>query len=68
MRNPSSSVRSLGRLPDVLMAVGGGSNAGLFMLSDTVRLIGVEAAGDGVATGRHAATITEGRAGVCMAP
>ena len=54
---------------DVLMAcVGGGSNAmGLFhpFVQDTsVRLIGVEAAGDGVATGRHAATITEGRAGV----
>ncbi|MBC1261782.1 tryptophan synthase subunit beta [Synechococcus sp. BSF8S] len=57
------------RLPDVLLAcVGGGSNAmGLFhpFVSDTsVRLIGVEAAGDGVATGRHAATITEGRLGV----
>ena len=60
---------AFGRLPDVLMAcVGGGSNAmGLFhpFVQDTsVRLIGVEAAGDGVATGRHAATITEGRAGV----
>ena len=58
-----------GRLPDVLLAcVGGGSNAmGLFhpFVQDTsVRLIGVEAAGDGVATGRHAATITEGRVGV----
>ncbi len=60
---------SFGRLPDVLLAcVGGGSNAmGLFhpFVQDTsVRLIGVEAAGDGVATGRHAATITEGRVGV----
>ena len=60
---------AFGRLPDVLMAcVGGGSNAmGLFhpFVEDTdVRLIGVEAAGDGVASGRHAATITEGRAGV----
>jgi len=60
---------AFGRLPDVLMAcVGGGSNAmGLFhpFVQDTsVRLIGVEAAGDGVASGRHAATITEGRAGV----
>ena len=60
---------AFGRLPDVLMAcVGGGSNAmGLFhpFVQDTsVRLIGVEAAGDGVATGRHAATITEGRTGV----
>ena len=60
---------AFGRLPDVLMAcVGGGSNAmGLFhpFVQDTsVRLIGVEAAGDGVETGRHAATITEGRPGV----
>ena len=60
---------AFGRLPDVLMAcVGGGSNAmGLFhpfVECTDVRLIGVEAAGDGVATGRHAATITEGRAGV----
>ena len=58
-----------GRLPDTLVAcIGGGSNAmGLFhpFVQDTsVRLIGVEAAGDGVATGRHAATITEGRVGV----
>jgi len=62
-------MESFGRLPDVLLAcVGGGSNAmGLFhpFVEDTsVRLIGVEAAGDGVATGRHAATITEGRVGV----
>ena len=35
-----------------------------FVQDTSVRLIGVEAAGDGVATGRHAATITEGRAGV----
>jgi tryptophan synthase beta chain len=60
---------AFGRLPDVLIAcVGGGSNAmGLFhpFVEDTsVRLIGVEAAGEGVATGRHAATITEGRVGV----
>jgi tryptophan synthase beta chain len=60
---------AFGRNPDVLVAcVGGGSNAmGLFhpFVQDTaVRLIGVEAAGDGVATGRHAATITEGRVGV----
>jgi len=62
-------MESFGRLPDVLLAcVGGGSNAmGLFhpFVQDTsVRLIGVEAAGDGVQTGRHAATITEGRVGV----
>ncbi|KEF42516.1 MAG: tryptophan synthase subunit beta [Cyanobium sp. CACIAM 14] len=60
---------AFGRLPDVLIAcVGGGSNAmGLFhpfVQDTTVRLIGVEAAGEGVATGRHAATITEGRVGV----
>ena len=60
---------AFGRLPDVLIAcVGGGSNAmGLFhpFVEDTsVRMIGVEAAGDGVTSGRHAATITEGRVGV----
>jgi len=60
---------AFGRMPDVLLAcVGGGSNAmGLFhpFVGDTsVRMIGVEAAGDGVASGRHAATITEGRVGV----
>jgi tryptophan synthase beta chain len=58
-----------GRLPDALVAcVGGGSNAaGLFapFVNDaSVRLVGVEAAGDGIATGRHAATLTEGRVGV----
>ncbi|MEB3259995.1 MAG: tryptophan synthase subunit beta [Cyanobacteriota bacterium] len=60
---------AFGRLPDVLLAcVGGGSNAmGLFHVfvpEPSVRLIGVEAAGEGVASGRHAATITEGRVGV----
>ena len=60
---------AFGRLPDVLVAcVGGGSNAmGLFhafVQDPSVRLIGVEAAGEGVASGRHAATITEGRVGV----
>jgi tryptophan synthase beta chain len=58
-----------GRLPDLLMAcIGGGSNAmGLFhpFLSDTgVRLVGVEAAGLGIATGRHAASIGAGSVGV----
>ena len=61
--------QAFGRLPDVLIAcVGGGSNAmGLFhkfVEEPSVRLIGVEAAGEGVETGRHAATITEGRSGV----
>jgi len=58
----------LGRLPDVALAcVGGGSNAmGLFsaFLEDPVRLVGVEAAGEGIATGRHAATLGLGRPGV----
>jgi tryptophan synthase beta chain len=58
-----------GRLPDVVAAcVGGGSNAiGIFhpFLDDTdVALHGYEAAGDGVETGRHAATITGGSIGV----
>lgn len=56
-------------LPDILLAcVGGGSNAmGLFhdfVKEPTVRLIGVEAAGEGVETGKHAATLTKGRVGV----
>ena len=58
-----------GRLPDALVAcVGGGSNAiGLFhpFLNDPeVAIYGVEAAGDGLATGRHAAPLTAGRPGV----
>jgi tryptophan synthase len=57
-----------GKLPDVAMAcVGGGSNAiGLFhpFLDDPVRLIGVEAAGEGIGSGRHAATLVAGRPGV----
>ncbi|WP_368413172.1 pyridoxal-phosphate dependent enzyme, partial [Dongia sp.] len=58
-----------GRLPDTLVAcIGGGSNAiGLFhpFLDDReVEIIGVEAGGDGVETGRHAASLTGGRPGV----
>jgi tryptophan synthase beta chain len=58
-----------GRLPDVAIAsVGGGSNAmGLFtaFLGDaSVRLLGVEAAGDGLETGRHCATLERGSPGV----
>lgn len=57
-----------GRLPDFLVAcVGGGSNAmGLFypFLDDQVQLIGVEAAGRGLDTGKHAATLSAGRPGV----
>jgi tryptophan synthase beta chain len=58
-----------GGLPDILLAcVGGGSNAmGLFhefVPDPQVRLIGIEAAGEGVDTDRHAATLTQGRKGV----
>ena len=58
-----------GRLPDVITAcVGGGSNAiGLFhaFLNDAdVKMVGAEAAGDGIASGRHAASIAAGRPGV----
>ncbi|MCZ4549170.1 tryptophan synthase subunit beta [Williamsia sp. 1138] len=60
--------QAAGRLPDAVVAcVGGGSNAiGIFhpFLDDTdVRLIGYEAAGDGVETGRHAATFAGGTPG-----
>ncbi len=59
----------VGRLPDAVLAcIGGGSNAiGIFhaFIPDAqVRLIGFEAGGDGVETGRHAATITGGSPGV----
>lgn len=62
-------VEKWGGLPDILLAcVGGGSNAmGLFyeFIKDTsVRIIGVEAAGSGVETGKHAATLTAGQPGV----
>ncbi len=58
-----------GRLPDTLVAcIGGGSNAmGLFhpFLDDAdVRIIGVEAAGHGIESGQHAASLTGGRPGV----
>ena len=58
-----------GRLPDTLVAcIGGGSNAmGLFhpFLDDkSVKIIGVEAAGKGIETGEHAASLTGGRPGV----
>ncbi len=62
-------LEQVGRLPDYAIAcVGGGSNAiGLFhpLLADQeVQLIGVEAAGEGLATGKHAASLVAGRAGV----
>ncbi len=57
-----------GRLPDYAVAcVGGGSNAiGLFypFLEDPVELVGVEAAGEGLYGGRHAASLVQGRPGV----
>ena len=62
-------LEATGRLPDALVAcVGGGSNAiGLFypFLEDkSVKMYGVEAAGDGVETGRHSAPLCAGRPGV----
>ncbi len=59
----------LGRLPDCIVAcVGGGSNAiGIFhaFLDDKgVKLIGVEAAGRGLSTGEHAASLAEGKTGI----
>lgn len=58
----------IGRLPDIGIAcVGGGSNAiGFFhgFLADPVRLIGVEAGGFGVSSGKHAAPLTAGTPGV----
>ncbi len=65
----SQCLRQAGRLPDVLVAcVGGGSNAlGLFhpfIDDENVRLVGVEAAGLGLRTGRHAAPLNAGRIGV----
>ena len=61
-------MRREGRLPDYLVAcVGGGSNSiGLFydFIDDPVTMIGVEAAGDGIDTEHHAATLTMGKPGV----
>lgn len=58
-----------GRLPDVVMAcIGGGSNAiGLFhpfIEDESVRMIGVEAAGHGIETGQHAAALNGGKPGI----
>jgi tryptophan synthase beta chain len=65
----SQSLAQLGRLPAAVVAcVGGGSNSiGAFhpLVPDAaVRLVGVEAAGDGLDTGRHGASLTKGRPGV----
>jgi tryptophan synthase beta chain len=63
------SLEKWGGSPDILLAcVGGGSNAmGLFhefVKEAAVRLIGVEAAGESIASGKHAATLTQGQPGV----
>jgi len=63
------SLKQADRLPDALVAcVGGGSNAiGLFhpfLNDESVSMYGVEAGGDGVETGRHAAPLAAGRPGV----
>ena len=65
----SQCAEKWGGLPDILLAcVGGGSNAmGLFtefVKDSSVRLIGVEAAGESVISGKHAATLTQGRPGI----
>ena len=62
-------LRAEGRLPDMLLAaVGGGSNAiGMFhpFLDDSdVAMLGIEAAGHGIETGKHAASLTGGRPGI----
>jgi tryptophan synthase beta chain len=69
-REARSQIQELaGRLPDAVLAcVGGGSNAiGIFypfIPDENVRLIGVEAAGHGLESGKHAATLCAGRPGV----
>jgi tryptophan synthase beta chain len=65
----TQAMEKWGGLPDILLAcVGGGSNAiGLFhefVNEPSVRLIGIEAAGEGIDTDKHAATLTLGRVGV----
>lgn len=65
----AQSLEQIGRLPDALVAcVGGGSNAiGLFhpfLKDESVAIYGVEAGGDGVETGRHAAPLNDGIPGV----
>jgi tryptophan synthase beta chain len=65
----AQALENTGKLPDAVVAcVGGGSNAigifGAFLDDQAVALVGVEAAGEGVLTGRHAATLGAGRIGV----
>ena len=68
-RDPRADVEAAGRLPDVVVAcVGGGSNAiGMFYPfagDEEVALVGVEAGGSGIQSGKHAATLVAGRPGV----
>jgi tryptophan synthase beta chain len=65
----AQALEASGRLPDAVLAcVGGGSNAigmfGAFLPDKEVALVGVEAAGEGIESGRHAATLGAGRVGV----
>ena len=69
VRRQLSDLEGKGRLPDTLVAcIGGGSNAmGLFysfLDDEEVTMIGVEAGGEGIGTGRHAASLNAGRPGV----
>ena len=69
VRSQLSDLEGRGRLPDTLVAcIGGGSNAmGLFhpfLDDEKVTMIGVEAGGEGIGTGRHAASLNAGRPGV----
>ncbi|GLR64944.1 tryptophan synthase subunit beta [Marinospirillum insulare] len=63
------ALQQIGRLPDALIAcIGGGSNAlGLFhpfITDDEVEMYGIEAGGEGIESGRHAAPLNAGRPGV----
>ncbi|MDP9002286.1 MAG: tryptophan synthase subunit beta [Myxococcota bacterium] len=65
----AQALQLAGTLPDAVIAcVGGGSNAigmfGAFLEDTNVALVGVEAGGEGVSTGRHAATLGAGRVGI----
>jgi|SRR5579871_700732 tryptophan synthase beta chain len=65
----AQTLETLGRLPDIVVAcVGGGSNAiGMFYPfagDEGVQLIGVEAGGSGISSGKHSATLVAGRPGV----
>jgi tryptophan synthase beta chain len=68
MEARSQIIEIEGRLPDLLIAcVGGGSNSiGLFypFLKDDVEMVGVEAGGKGISTGKHSATLNEGKPGI----